>query len=119
MVLTMTTTNYNIQTGKLIDENGKNFDISVILNFPTEADYDEADYDEADFDDFPAVNLIDFYFGEINDHDTEYYVNQFVEKQNKLLKLRDKLLDVLSANPEDSEIREHIDFVNSMLVQLH
>ena len=114
MVLIMTTVDYNIQTGRLIDENGNNFDISVILNFPT-----EADYDDDSLDDFPTVNLIDFYFGEINDHDTEYYVNQFIKKQDKLLKLRNKLLDLHSADSSDSEIVEHIDFVNSLLVQLH
>ena len=102
---------YNIQTGKLFDENGANFDISVILNFPTEADYENAD-------DFPSVNLIDFYFGEPNESDTESYVNSFVEKQKKLRKLISKLIDLSTAENE-AELSEHIDFVKSLIVQLH
>jgi predicted PolB exonuclease-like 3'-5' exonuclease len=107
-------TNYNIQTGRLIDENGKNFDITVILNFPTEADFASA----TGLDDFPAVNLIDFYFGNTNDRDTEAYVKQFVEKQTKLRKLISKLIDLSTADNE-SELAEQIDFVKSLIVTLH
>ena len=106
--------NYNIQTGRLIDENGRNFDITVILNFPTKADYAAA----TGFDDFPAVNLIDFYFGDTNTGDTEHYVKQFVEKQNKLRKLISTLID-LSTDENESEIAEQIDFVKSLIVTLH
>lgn len=106
--------NYNIQTGRLFDKNGKNFDITVILNFPTQADYENA----AGLDDFPSVNLIDFYFGDTNDGDTEYYVKQFVEKQAKLRKLISKLIDLSTADNE-SELAEHIDFVKSLIVTLH
>lgn len=111
----MATTNYNIQTGYLYDTDGKKFDVSVILNFPTKADYENS----TGLDDFPSVNLIDFYFGEPNDRDTESYVKQFIEKQNKLHKLHCKLLDLLCYNPDDTELREQINFVSSLLVQLH
>ena len=106
---------YNIQTGRLYDKAGKNFDITVILNFPTQTDYDNC----TSIDDFPSVNLIDFYFGDMNERDTENYVNQFVEKQNKLKKLYTKLLELKSICPDDSEITEQIDFVKSLIVQLH
>ena len=106
--------NYNIQTGRLIDKNGKNFDITVILNFPTQADYAAA----ASLDDFPATNLIDFYFGAMNDRDTDYYVEQFVEKQTKLRKLISKLID-LSTDENESEMAEYIELVKSLIVQLH
>lgn len=106
--------NYNIQTGRLFDENGKNFDITVILNFPTQADYENA----TGLDDFPSVNLIDFYFGEPNDRDTEAYVKQFVEKQTKLRKLISKLIDLSTADNE-SELAEQIDFVKSLIVTLY
>lgn len=82
--------NYNIQTGYLYTTNNEKFDVSVILNFPTEADYENA----ASLDDFPSVNLIDFYFGEPNDNDTEIYLKQFIEKQNKLKKLLNKLYNI-------------------------
>lgn len=107
--------NYNIQTGRLFDKNGKNFDITVILNFPTQADYENA----AGLDDFPSVNLIDFYFGDTNIGDTEYYVKQFVEKQSKFRKLAEKLLQLIAANPDDDELREQYDFVKSQIVDLH
>lgn len=106
--------NYNIQTGRLYDENGKNYDITVILNFPTEADYEAS----TSIDDFPAVNLIDFYFGDTNDRDTESFVQQFIEKQNKLRKLVSTLID-LSTDDNESVIAEQIEFVKSLIVQLH
>lgn len=110
----MLTTNYNIQTGRLVDENGSNFDITVILNWPTKADYAAA----SSLHDFPSTNLIDFYFGDTNDDATEYYVNQFIEKQNKLRKLISKLIDLSTADNE-SELAEHIDFVKSLIVTMH
>lgn len=106
--------NYNIQTGRLIDKNGRSFDITVILNFPTQAEYAAA----TDLDDFPATNLIDFYFGDTNDRDTQHYVEQFVEKQAKLRKLVSKLIDLSTAENE-SELAEHIEFVKSLIVKLH
>ncbi len=111
----MAITNYNIQTGKLFDEHGKNFDITVILNFPTQADFDNC----TGLDSFPAVNLIDFYFGEPNTPDTETYVKQFIEKQNKLLKLHTKLLNLCLADPDDADLLEQLNFVRSLIVQLH
>lgn len=106
--------NYNIQTGRLFDHDGKTFDITVILNFPTKADYEAATC----LDDMPSVNLIDFYFGDTNDRDTEHYVEQFVEKQAKLRKLISKLIDLSTADNE-SELAEHIDFVKSLIVTMH
>jgi hypothetical protein len=106
--------NYNIQTGYLFDENNKKFDVSVILNFPTKADYEN----HTGFDDLPSVNLIDFYFGEPNDRDTEYYLNQFIEKQNKLQNLYNKLIAMNTISPDD-ELDEQIEFVRSLIVNLH
>jgi hypothetical protein len=107
--------NYNIQTGYLFTTDGKKFDISVILNFPTETDYENC----TGIDDFPSVNLIDFYFGTPNDSDTETFVNQFIKKQNKLQKLLSKLYDLKSKFPDDTEIDEQIEFVKSQIVKLH
>ena len=107
--------NYNIQTGYLFDNDGKKFDISVVLNFPTDDDYDNC----TDLDDFPTVNLIDFYFGKPNDDDTEHYLKLFIEKQNKLQKLLTKLYDLKSKLPDDTEINEQIEFVKSQIKQLH
>ena len=107
--------NYNIQTGYLYSTDGKKFDVSVILNFPTEAEYENC----TGLDDFPGVNLIDFYFGEPNDRDTDRYVNQFVDRQSKFHDLYQKLLELLAVNPDDPDLRNHIDFVKSQIVKLH
>lgn len=111
-------TSYNIQTGRLFDADGKQFDITVILNFPTKADYARATC----IDDMPAVNLIDFYFGDTNDGDTEHYLNQFIEKQAKLRKLVCKLLDLSAATTDKAELAElteHLELLKSLIVQLH
>lgn len=101
----------NIQTGYLYTADGKTFDISVIVNFPNDDDYES--------DDFPSVNLIDFYFGTPNDSITYDFVNKFIEKQNKLDKLLVKLYELESKNPDDTELTEHIKFVQSQIVELH
>ena len=95
----------------MFDTDGKKFDISVILNFPTDESYE--------LDEFPETHLIDFYFGTPNDSDTEYYLKQFIEKQNKLQKLLTKLYDLKSKFPDDTEINEQIEFVKSQIVTLH
>lgn len=105
------TNNYNIQTGYLFDTDGKKFDVSVILNFPTDESYES--------DEFPETHLIDFYFGTPDDSITNDYVNKFIEKQNKLQKLLTKLYDLKSKNPDDTEINEQIEFVKSQIVKLH
>ena len=105
---------YNIQTGRLFDADGKQFDITVILNFPTQADYAAATC----LDNMPSVNLIDFYFGDTNDGDTEHYVEQFIEKQKKLKKLVRMLLD-MSTEENEAEIAEHLEFLKSLIVQMH
>ena len=105
----------NIQTGYLFSETGKKFDISVILNFPTNESYNDPNSTDDDL----SVNLIDFYFGTPNDLDTETFVKQFIEKQNKFKTLLQKLYSLKSICPDDNEINEQIDFVKSLLVQLH
>ena len=105
----------NIQTGRLIDENNRDYDITVILNFPTEADYESC----RTINDFPSVNLIDFYFGDTNDQDTNTYVDLFIQKQSKLQALYQKLLALFAANPDDTELRDQIDFVKSLIVKLN
>ena len=105
----------NIQTGYLFTTDGKKFDISVIVNFPTDDDYDNC----TDLDTFPETNLIDFYFGEPNDRDTEYYTKQFIEKQNKLNKLLIKLYDLQSKNPDDTELDDYIKFIQSQIKHIH
>jgi hypothetical protein len=112
----MTTINKptNIQTGYLYTTDGQKFDISVILNFPN-----ETDYENCGLDDFPSVNLVDFYFGEPNDQDTDTYVKQFVDRQSKFQSLLNKLYSLKTLCPDDTEINEQIEFVKSLMVTIH
>lgn len=114
-VVSMAKNPTNIQTGYLFTTDGKKFDVSVILNFPTESDYENC----TGLDDFPSVNLVDFYFGEPNESDTETYVKRFVDRQTKFENLYQKLLELFAANPDDTEIRDQIDFVKSLIVNIH
>ena len=105
----------NIQTGRLFDEDGKNYDITVILNFPTQAELDNPDSTDEEV----TVNMVDFYFGDTNDNDTDWYVDQFVQKQTKLQTLLNKLYNLKIVCPEDIEIDEQIEFVKSQIVKIH
>lgn len=105
----------NIQTGYLFTTDGKKFDVSVILNFPTAEAYEQS----TGFDDFPETKLIDFYFGEPDERITAEYVEKFIEKQQKFEKLLNKLYNLKVQNPDDTEIDEQIEFVKSQIVDLH
>ena len=114
-VLIMVNYPTNIQTGYLYDMDGKKFDVTVILNFPTRDEYDNPDSTDDDWN----VNLVDFYFGTPDDRITERYTKQFVEKQIKLRNLLNKLYNLKIVCPDDTEIDEQIEFVKSLIVKLH
>lgn len=65
-------TGKKFEIGRLIDSDGKTFDINVIMKW---------DY-EHDFEQSPVI--IDYYFGEYNKNDTDYYIDMFIEKQAAL-----------------------------------
>ena len=98
--------------GKLYDVNGKNYDITVILNTNPTAFDDDTDDDQ-------TVRLIDFYYGDPDNRYTKQYVEQFIEKQNKFKNLLTKLNKLKSQNPDDTELDEQINFVKSQLVKLY
>lgn len=102
----------NFDTGYLFDSNGKKYDISVILNWPTESDWNNTD-------DVIGPNLIDFYFGEPDNKTSERYYDRFVERQNKLKSLLNKLYSLKALCPDDTEIDEQIEFVKSLIVKLY
>jgi hypothetical protein len=102
----------NFDTGYLFDSNGKKYDISVILNWPTESDWNNTD-------DVIGPNLIDFYFGEPDNKTSERYYDQFVERQNKLKSLLNKLYNLKIVCPDDTEIDEQIEFVKSLIIKIY
>jgi hypothetical protein len=102
----------NFDTGYLYDMDGKKYDISVVFNFPTESDWNETD-------DLLCPNLIDFYYGSPNDCDSEYYFNKFLDKQNKLKSLLNKLTSLKTVCPDDTELDEQIEFVKSLIIKIY
>ena len=102
----------NFDAGYLFDMDGKKYDISVVFNFPTEKDWNETD-------DSLGPNLIDFYYGEPNSRDSEYYFDKFVVKQNQFKSLLNKLYNLKIVCPDDTEIDEQIEFVKSLIVKLY
>jgi hypothetical protein len=102
----------NYEYGKLYDLNGKNYDITVILNYNPTAFDDNTDDEQ-------TVRLIDFYFGDPDDRYTADYVKQYIEKQNKFKKLLSKLYELKAQNPDDTEIDEQIEFAKSQIHKLY
>jgi hypothetical protein len=105
-------TNTHYQLGRLVTSDNKKYDIAVILNWPTEADYENAN-------DIIGPNLVDFYFGDYDDRYTAEYVESFIEKQNKYKKLLEKLCSLKAICPDDTEIDEQIEFVKAQIVEIY
>lgn len=102
----------NYQLGKLYNSDGKQYDITVILNLNPTAFNDDTDDDQ-------TIRLIDFYFGDQDDRYTAEFVKQYIEKQNKFKKLLSKLSDLKVQNPDDNEIDEQIEFIKSQIHKLY
>ncbi len=98
--------------GRIYDLDGKNYDITVILNTNPTAFDDNTDDDQ-------TVRLIDFYYGDPDNRYTQQYVEQFIEKQNKFKQLLNKLYNLKSICPDDNEINDQIEFVKSQIVKLY
>lgn len=98
--------------GRLYDLDGKNYDITVILNNNPTAFDDDTDDDQ-------TVRIIDFYFGDPDNTYTREYVEQYIEKQNKFKKLLAKLYELKALNPDDNAINEQIEFVKSQIHKLY
>ena len=101
----------NVVTGSLYDEDGKMFDMTVVLNWPKEEDYEK----ETKFEDCPCPKLADYYFGSPNEEDTKFVFDQYLERQSKFKKLLDKLYNLKAICPEDTEIEEQIEFIKNQI----
>jgi predicted PolB exonuclease-like 3'-5' exonuclease len=102
-------TNTTYQIGKLVDNDGKSFDITVITNWTKTFDPDDDNW----------TNLIDFYFGDYNESTTDYYINRFIERQKHLIKSIEYLEKLKSIDPTDTEIDTTINCLKSLVVKLH
>jgi hypothetical protein len=104
----------NFKVGRLFSDEGKDFDITVIMNWPTEEDYEKATDDN-----FPGPNLVNFYFGDTNERDTTEFISQFMDRQDKFKELLIKLIELKCANPSDTEIDKQIAFVKEQIVNIY
>ena len=96
------------QLGKLVGAEGSDYDITIITNWPD-------NFDDEDV----SVRLIDFYFGDQDDHSTKYYVEQYIERQTKFKHLLQKLIELKATNPDGTELDEQIEFVRTQIVRLY
>lgn len=62
------------EIGRLIDFDGKTFDINVITKWDEENDYEQS----------PII--VDYYFGDYDKETTDEYIDLFIEKQKGLKK---------------------------------
>lgn len=68
-------TGKEFEVGRLVDGEGKTYDINVIMKWDTEHDFDQS----------PV--LIDYYFGDPEPGYNDDYINMFIERQNRLKKV--------------------------------
>jgi predicted PolB exonuclease-like 3'-5' exonuclease len=105
-------TGKSFDVGRLIDFDGKTFDINVITL------WDE----ENDFEQNPVI--VDYYFGDYEKEVTDNYINTFIERQNvlrtslKFLKAR-LIIDGDYMDPaEIKELKSTIKSIEEMLTDL-
>lgn len=108
-------TGKEFEIGRLIDTDGKTFDITVITKWDIENDYSQ----------HPI--LVDYYFGDYDKKDTDVYIDQFLKRQDTLktvLKYLKGKLEVDSyyfkhEEPDELEkLKQTIESVNEMITDL-
>ena len=104
----------NYKVGRLFSEDGKSFDIAVVMNWPKEEDYEKA----ADTE-LPGPSIAGFYFGDTDKDYTFDCVNQFIDIQDKFKELYIKLIELKCMNPADTDIDKHIAFVKEQIVNIY
>ena len=60
------------EIGRLMDSDGRTFDINVITKWDEENDFEQS----------PII--IDYYFGDYEKKDTDFYIDEFIKKQETL-----------------------------------
>jgi hypothetical protein len=104
------------EVGRLIDGEGKTYDINVIMKWDTEHDFDQS----------PV--LIDYYFGDPESDYNNKYIDMFIERRNQLRKVVKHLesqkkinQDFLTDSDEtefDKMLDEMIETVKSLITDL-
>ena len=105
-------TGKSFEVGRLLDFDGKTFDINVITLWDEENDFEQS----------PVI--VDYYFGDCEKEVTDNYIDMFIDRQNTLkstLKfLEGKLLiDEEYMEPEEvEELKNTIKSVKEMITDL-
>ena len=100
------------ELGRLIDFDGRTFDINVITKWDEENDFEESPI------------LVDYYFGELDNDATDYCIDEFIKRQKGLktaLKfLKGKLLvdHEFMESDELEELKESIKVLKDMTTDL-
>ena len=105
-------TGKHFEVGRLLDFDGKTFDINVITKWDEENDFEQS----------PII--IDYYFGDYDKKTTDDYIDMFIEKQKYLKSsvpyLKAKLLmDGDRMKPEEvEELKKAIESFEEMITDL-
>ena len=99
-------TGKEFDVGRLIDSEGKSYDINVILKWDIEHDFDQA----------PV--LIDYYFGDPESEYTDNFIDMFIENQNQLKKVVAYLEGRQAAVSKEHALTEMIKAVKSLITDL-
>ena len=100
------------EIGRLMDTDGKSFDINVITKWDEENDFEQS----------PII--IDYYFGDYDKNDTDFYIDEFVKKQGTLKQVvkyleEQLLIDHEFMKPEEVEkLQNTIKTVKEMITDL-
>jgi hypothetical protein len=95
------------EIGRLFDTDGRTYDINVITRWDVENDFEQS----------PVI--IDYYFGDYDKKDTDWYIDQYLEQHETLKNLlefleRQTVEDNLT--PEDTKtIKRSIESVRRMI----
>ena len=79
------------EVGRMIDFDGKSFDMCIITKWDVENDFETS----------PVI--IDYYFGEYDKDTTDDYIEMYLENQNQLKKSVKRMSDELMVNREVME----------------
>jgi hypothetical protein len=108
-------TGKEFEIGRLIDTDGSTYDINVITKWDVENDYEQS----------PVI--VDYYFGDYDKKDTDFYIDEFIKKQKTLKQvlkyLEGKLeVDGYFFEHEDPEglvlLKDTIESVKDMITDL-
>ena len=100
------------EVGRLVDGEGKTYDINVIMKWDVEHDFDQS----------PV--LIDYYFGDPESDYNNEYIDMFIERQNCLKKVlafleNQKMIDYdFMTDSSKLELDEMIETVKSLITDL-